>query len=62
MGNLAHKEWPSGVPERVYLEIELDPRLGTKVEDVAEEQNVTPFGLCVALLREAVDARTNLPK
>ncbi|MDB6020246.1 MAG: hypothetical protein JWQ04_103 [Pedosphaera sp.] len=48
---------PLHAPEQEYLEIELDAAAMEQVEALATEANLTPFGICVTLLREGMAAR-----
>jgi hypothetical protein len=45
----------SGAP--LYLEIELDAPIASEIEALAAQHGMTPFGMCAALLGEAVARR-----
>lgn len=48
---------PHRVAEPEYLEIELDAASMKQVEGLAAEASLTPFNMCVTLLREEIAAR-----
>jgi hypothetical protein len=43
---------PTGQTDREYLEFDLEPETMATVEQMASEAGVSPFEMCVILLRE----------
>jgi hypothetical protein len=51
MNHIEHLILPSS-QEQTYLEFDLDAETLALVQELAAEERVTPFEMCVALLRE----------